>query len=269
MINESKINSPWVLIELNKVVYAISCEAVLSLNQVPTITPMPKAPKEVRGVIDFRTKIIELLDTRILLGIKSITEEIKDFAAMMDQRFKDHTNWIETLEKSVLSDTEFSLTTDPHQCAFGKWYDTYKIDNANTKLLSTYKKFDKPHQAIHKIGISAKELIAKGKKEEAIELIKSTRNTELKQMLHLFDDIKDAYAESKRETIVVFGVNENKCVGLSVDQITAIEHLFEIDENFIHDSVTNTDYLSGIAKRKDGSVVLILNDDYILKKYHK
>lgn len=269
MITESKINSPWVLIELNKVVYAISCEAVLSLNQVPTITPMPKSPREVRGVIDFRNKIIELLDTRTLLGIKSITEEIKDFAEMMDQRFKDHTNWIETLEKSVFLENEFTLTTDPHKCAFGKWYDNYQIDNSNTKLLSTYKKFDKPHQAIHKIGITAKELIDNGKKEEAIALIKSTKETELKQMFHLFDDIKDAFAESKRETVVVFGVNENKCIGLSVDQITAIEHLFEIDENFIQDSVTNTDYLSGIAKRKDDSVVLIINDDYILKKYHK
>lgn len=269
MITDSKINSPWVLIELNKVIYAISCETVLSLNQVPTITHMPKAPREVRGVIDFRTKIIELIDTRILLGIKSITEEIKDFTEMMDQRFKDHTNWIETLEKSVLLENEFTLTTDPHKCAFGKWYDNYQIDNSNSKLLSTFKKFDKPHQAIHKIGISAKELIAKGKKEEAVELIKSTKEIELKQMFHLFDDIKDAFAESKRETVVVLGINENKCVGLSVDQITSIEHLFEIDENFIKDSITNTECLSGVAKRKDGSVVLIINDDYILKKYHK
>jgi chemotaxis signal transduction protein len=268
MINDLKINSPWVLAEINKVVYAISCESVLSLNQVPPITSLPTAPKEVRGVINFRTKLIQLVDTRILLGIKSIVEEINDFSNMMDQRYKDHTNWIETLEQSILLDTEFTLTTDPHKCAFGKWYDNYKPENSNIMFLSTFAKFDAPHKAIHKIGITAKDLIDAEKKEEATNLIKSVRDTELKQMLHLFEDIKDAYSESRIETIVVLG-DENNCIGLSVDKITAIEHLFEIDENFIKESITSTEYLSGVAKRKDGMVVLILNDEYILSKYHR
>lgn len=266
-MNTSKINAPWVLIEINKVIYAISCESVLSLSQVPTTTPLPKTPREVRGVINFRTKVIQLVDTRVLLNFKSILDDINEFCSMIDQRYKDHTNWLDTLEKSVLGDEEFTLTTDPHKCAFGKWYDSYKAENTNIMFLSTFAKFDKPHKAIHQIGITAKELIEQGNKQEAAKLIKSVKDTELKQMLHLFNEIKEAYKDCRREIIVVLG-DENKCTSLSVDQITAIEHLHEIDENFIRESVTNSEYLSGIGKRKDGSVVFLLNDEYILSKYH-
>lgn len=266
MANE-RTNSPWVLIELDHVIYAISCDAVLSLNQVPEITPLPAAPREVRGVIKFRTKLIQLIDTRILLNRKSIVDEINDFDAMIDQRYKDHTNWLSTLEKNVKEDSEFTLTTDPHKCAFGKWYDSYIMGDASLMFSSAFAKFDEPHKAIHQIGITAKNLVESGRKIEAVELIDSVKNTELKQMMHLFGDIKEAYKEGRRETVVVLG-DENKSIGISVDQITSIEILSDFDENFIKDSVTNTEYLSGVAKRKDGSIVLLLNDEYVLSKYH-
>ena len=86
-------------------------------------------------------------------------------------------------------------------------------------------------------------------------------------MFKLFDDIKVAYKESKKETVIVIGT-EHKCIGLVVDQITAIENLSEFDNDLIKEVLTSTDILSGTAKRKDGSIVLILNDDYLLNKYH-
>lgn len=266
MANERK-DSPWVLIELDHVIYGISCDIVLSLNQVPEITHLPAAPKEIRGVIKFRTKLIQLIDTRLLLNRKSIAEEIVDFNTMMDQRYQDHLNWLDTLERDVKGNVEFKLTTDPHKCAFGKWYDSYNMDNASIMFSSAFAKFDEPHKAIHQIGITAKTLIESGRKDDAVALINSVKETELKQMIHLFSEIKIAYKESRRETVVVLG-DENKSIGISVDQITSIENLSDFDENFIKDSLTNTEYLSGVAKRKDGSVVLLLNDEYVLSKYH-
>lgn len=268
-MKDSKKVSPWVLLELEDVIYATSCESVLSLNQLSDATPLPKAPSEVRGVINFRGRIIELLDTRKLLGIKSITEEVAEFNAMMEQRYNDHLNWINTLENTVKNDTEFTLTTDPHKCAFGKWYDSYNSKNTNVMFLSTFAKFDKPHKEIHGVAHKAEHLIAAGDRQAAIDLIESTKNTKLKEMLHLFDEIKEAYAESLKEIVVVTGENESKCVGLSVDLITSIEHLTDFDENLVKDSMTGTEYLSGIARRKDGSVVILLNDEYILNKYSK
>lgn len=267
-MKKSKILSPWVLLNINNIIYAISCEYVLSLNQLPEVTPLPTAPPEIRGVINFRGRLIQLIDTRKILNLNSTVNEINGFNNMMDQRYQDHFNWVSTLEKSVLEDSEFTLTTDPHKCAFGKWYDSYNSKNTDIMFLSTFAKFDKPHKAIHQIGITAKELITKGRKKEAIELINSVKETELKQMFHLFDELKEAYKNSRKEIVVVIGKNENNCIGLSVDQITAIEHLYEIDENLIKESITNTEYLAGYGKRKDGSVAFILNEEYIQNKFH-
>jgi chemotaxis signal transduction protein len=266
-MKNSKLESPWVLLELNNVIYATSCESVLSLNQLPDATPLPKSPPEVRGVINFRGRLIELLDTRILLNIKTILEEINEFNIMLNQRYQDHCNWLANLENTVKNDTEFTLTTDPHKCAFGKWYDSYNSKNTNIMFSSTFAKFDKPHKAIHNIGITAQQLINRGEKQAAIDLIESTKNTELKQMMGLFDDLKEAYHNSRKEIVVVIGESESKCIGLSVDQITAIEQLSEFDENLVKDSMTDTEYIAGIAKRKDGFVVLILNEEYLLDKY--
>lgn len=267
-MNSFKKDAPWVLLDINNVVYAISSGTVLSLNQLPQVTPLPVAPREIRGVIDFRGRSIQLVDTRKILNIKTITEEVSEFYNLMEQRYLDHTNWLNSLEKSVKEDVEFTLTTNPHKCAFGKWYDNYNIKNANIMFASTFAKFDKPHKAIHQIGVKAKELIDTGNRDAAIALIDSVKEAELKQMLHLFGDIKEAYKESKKEIVVVIGKDEHYCTGLSVDRIEAIEYLFEIDENLIEESITNTEYLLGVGKRKDGSVVFLLNDEYILNEVH-
>lgn len=266
-MNATKINAPWVLFEIDEVIYSISSESVLSINQLSQMTQLPMMPPEIKGVINFRGKIIQLIDTRSLLNIKTITQEITDFSNIIDQRFNDHLNWLATLEKSVKENVDFTLTTDPHKCAFGKWYDNFKLKNSNIMFESIFGKFDKPHKAIHKIGITAKEMVEQGKREEAVKLIEAVKNTELKQMFHLFDDIKDAYKESLKETVLVLG-NENEPIGITVDKITAIENLFEIDEDFIKESLTSTEYLAGIAKNKNGSIVLLLNDEYILNKYY-
>lgn len=267
-MNKTKENLPWVLIEIAGVVYAISSEYVLSLSRLNEVTPIPKAPKEIRGVIDFRGQIIELADIRKILNLKTSAEEIKEFYDMMDARRQDHINWLNKLEECVLNETEFSLTTDPHKCAFGKWYDSYNSESHSIMFIVTFSKFDRPHKIIHDIGIKAKKFIENNDRQSAIGLIEATKNNELKQMMNLFEEVKIAFKESRREIIVVIGENNNN-ISMSVDKIIAIEHLTEIDQDLIKSTVTDTKYLSGIGKRKDGSSVLLLNDDYIISKFLK
>lgn len=267
MLDDLKKESTWVLLELDGVAYAVSCSRVLSLSQLPKVTPLPMSPVENRGVIDFRGHSIQLVDSKVMLSKKSTIKEIEQFGALMDQRRQDHVNWINTLKDCVVKDVEFTLTTDPHKCAFGKWYDSYQAKNTNIMFLSTFAKFDKPHKEIHEVADKAKTLIQSGRKDEAISLIKSVENTVLQQMLHLFEEIKEAFKESRKEIVLVLGEDENNCVGISVDRIIAIEHLFEIDEELIKESITDTEYLSGVGKRKDGSVVFLLNDEYIFNKF--
>lgn len=263
----SKLNAPWVLLDINKIVYAVSCEMVLSLSQLPEVTPLPKTPKEIRGVVDFRGRSIQLVDSRTMLGLKSVSDDVEEFSEIMNLRRQEHKNWLETLESSVKNGELFTLATDPHKCAFGKWYDSFPVDNENLMFSSAFAKFDEPHKEIHQIGAKTQELLNMGKREEAIDLVESTKNTKLAQMFHLFDELKIAYKDSRKEIMVVIG-DEQKRVGLSVDHIVAIEALTEIDEDLIKHSITNTKYLAGLGKRKDGSVALIIDDEYILSNFH-
>lgn len=256
---------PQVLVDVAGLVYAIPCTYVLSLEQLSKITPMPTSPTEVRGVVNFRGKIIELLDTRVLFDSKSITQEVKEFSELMDVRLQDHLNWINTLQDCILNGREFTLTTDPHKCAFGKWYDNFKTTDST--LSFELAKFDKPHKAIHQIGIDATEMLKRGDKEGAIDLINTTKSTELQQMVGLFVNVKAAYAASKKEILLVLGETEQNAISISVDEVVAIEHIFEIDEELINDTVANTNYITGVAKRKNGSAVFLLNCDPILKNY--
>lgn len=266
-LQKNETDCPQVLVDVAGLVYAIPCSCVLSLEQLTKVTPMPISPAEIRGVVNFRGKIIELIDTRVLFNSKSIDKEIKEFSELMDTMLGAHLNWVNTLEDCILSGKEFTLTTDPHQCAFGKWYDNYKTNDS--VLTFELAKFDKPHKAIHQLGITACDLLKRGNKEDAINLINSTKDTELQQMVGLFASVKEAYANSKREILVVLGENEQNAISISVDEIVAIEHIFEIDKDLINDTIANTDYITGVAKRKNGSIVYILNEEYLLSTYLK
>lgn len=263
-MKEIKENLPWVLLDVAGIVYAISCEHVLSLHQVGKITPVPNSPDEISGVIDFRGQIIQLLNIRYILSIKAAEDEILEFERLMDQRKQDHMTWLETLKDSIVNNKPFSLTTDHHACAFGKWYDNFHTDDTN--LMFILAKFDEPHKAIHRVGIDACNLAARGNREGAMKLIERTNDTILHRMIDLFEQVKEAYRESKKEILVVFGDNA-RSIGIAVDEIVAIEYLRDFDEELIKNTITNTDYLIGTGKRKDGKVVFLLNDECLLQTF--
>lgn len=261
-----KQNLPWLLLNINENIYAVSCENVLSLYQVDKITSLPKSPNEIRGVVKFRDQIIQLVDIRKILNVKGIDEDIREFEELMEARRNDHIKWLNTLDDCVKNEKEFTLTTNPHKCAFGKWYDTYRSNNTNLMFLMTFARFNNPHLEIHAIGDKAKELIDKNDRKGAIALVEATRNTVLMKMMMLFDEIKQAYRESKREILVIIG-DTTRSIGIAVDEIVAIEHLSELDEDMLKSTITKTEYLMGTGKRKDDSVVFLLNDDYFLDTF--
>ena len=263
-MNMSKEQTPWVLLDIAGIIYAMSCEFVLSLGQLQKVTALPLAPDVIRGVMDFRGKSIELIDTRKLLNLKSSEEEINDFCEMMNARYNDHLNWITNLENSVLNNTKFTLTTDPHKCAFGKWYDNYKPSNTQMKFMLA--KFDAPHKAVHRLGVTVEELIKNNDTETAISLINSVKDTDLKQMVHLFDDVKEGYRQSRCESFLVLG-DENHALAITADEILSIENIGEIDQDLLQETMTQSDCLLGVGKRKDGSSVFLFHDEHILNTF--
>ena len=138
----------WLSLKLKKQLYAIDSSTVESIFQLDqTITPLPESTATKPGIINLRGKIISLVDLRLVLGMESLVQEQKEFEAMLEQRKIDHQNWVKELERCLDEDDKFHLATDPHKCAFGKWYDNYHTDVQTVAF--HLNKIDEPHKKLH------------------------------------------------------------------------------------------------------------------------
>lgn len=161
-----------------------------------------------------------------------------------------------------MENREFKLTTDPHACAFGKWYDHFETNDNTLEYL--LRKFDAPHKRIHKVGVEVRQLVDQGEREKAFDVIRKAKNNELIQMIKLFDTLVNDFTESKRElAIVLEDPKQNLEIGLTVDRVIAIEPILEDRENSL-DSVTHKSHESlGLGKRSnDQTPVFIIDENY-------
>ncbi|HEX5759894.1 MAG TPA: chemotaxis protein CheW [Thermoanaerobaculia bacterium] len=60
----------WVAVALAGEVYALPVSHVQEILRVDRVTRVPKAPRPVRGITNFRGRVLVVLDTRLRLGLK-------------------------------------------------------------------------------------------------------------------------------------------------------------------------------------------------------
>jgi chemotaxis signal transduction protein len=264
MSTKSSCQYPYIVFSLNKKRMAISSENIQSMVITPEASFVPHTPDYVRGVVNLRGSVIPLIDLRMRLGMPSFLEEIKDFCSLMDQREQDHKNWLIELEASIKENRDFALATDPHKCAFGKWYDNYEPESyAVSSLLM---EFDAPHQRIHGIAEKVISLEKEGKLDAACKVIEECHDNELAEMIKLFASVKKAYrAKSNEVSIVVESDTGN--LAITVDDVESIEHFTDDNMEDTPDGIKENDdtgFVKKIAKRKiDKAVILILDMEEI------
>lgn len=259
-------NKIWVLFRLLDNVYAISCDAVSSLFQLSNITPLPDYTNNVRGVIKYQQKIIQLLDIKKIFEIKTIEEEIKEFNELISSRKQEYIDWFSKLEEKVTKNPELEIITDHANSDFGKWYNSYDSKKNNIMFLVTFKKFDEPHRALYGIAAEIEREIRHGDADKALELFKRAKTKEFKQIISLFNELKNSFAESKKEIVIVFEGNNN-FISMAVDEIIAIEELGEFETEVLANTSMSSSYISGIAKRKNGDPVFVINHEEFLNQY--
>ncbi len=255
---------PLVLTSIKEACYAITSKHVRSMTEIPEVVPVPHSPPIVRGLINLRGETIPLIDLRSRLGLASIITELGEFTSMLGQREQDHRNWIQELENSVHQRREFTLTTDPHRCAFGKWYDQFHTDDLTAQYI--LKQFDSPHQRIHAVAQKVEACIAEDDYAGAQELIDHTRAGDLSAMIRLFENTVNHYSEMHQEIAVVIETPEFD-YAIAVDAVEAVEFLVpESIQDLPVNAGEKSDRLPStkLGRRvKDGSVVQILDVDRI------
>lgn len=251
--------SPWVIFQLRDELYALDAYHAQEMLVVPGITPVPRSPTHVRGVINLRGKVITLLDLRLRLGMPSSRDDVENLVKLLEQREEDHRKWLAELEASVKDNRTFRLTTDPHACAFGKWYDGFHTDDL--KLGAILMAFDHPHKQIHAIGQETRQLVDRGEHEKALALIERTRHGALAKMITLFEQARHMIRKQQMEIAIVLE-QSGQNLAITVDNVLAVEPLAagSVQELPSTASVEYSGLVSWLGQRQEGGASVLVLD---------
>jgi purine-binding chemotaxis protein CheW len=183
---------------------------------------------------------------------------------MLVAREQDHVLWLRELMGAISQGHAFTLARDPTQCAFGKWYYTYKAEDIG--FASVMYRFELPHRRIHAVADAALKCAEQGRPAEAKEMVLRTEKGDLQTVVNLFADARTAFRESHKEIAIVL-TNGRKHVSLTVDSVVSVE---AIGEDTITDassalSSVKSDLLTKVARRaNDKGIVFLLDAEALL-----
>lgn len=255
---EEELKYPYIVFKLQGSLYCISSRYIASLVQLPHYTKVPAAPANITGIFRHRDTVIQMVDLRTTLGIETLSKEYDDFAQMIDARKKDHVNWVNELERTAMNDEPFTLSRDPHQCALGRWYDSFTSDN--TMVTFHLNKLDEPHKKLH----GTADLLADCKKDcdncGREECLKSTlnhvKNENMPMILNLLEQTKEIFASTIYKEMVLLIADTSW--GLVVDEVVGVEELESVGrrENDIMDR-QSLRYIKDVKACGEGSTDII------------
>jgi chemotaxis signal transduction protein len=250
---------PYVIAGAKGLQLAVSAQYVQEIIRVPRWHAVPKAPHHIRGVINLRGKVIPLMDLRLCLGLSSALQDVEEMIVMLTAREQDHIRWLRELQESVSDGRPFTLARDPTECAFGKWYYSYKPNDIG--FASVMYRFEMPHRRVHTIADVVLRLVGQGEHDKAKEIIQHTEQGDLRTVINLFEEARTAFRESHKELAVVL-TDGRRHLSLTVDSVASVE---AIADDTIEDADTATggvksDFITKVGRRANGQGVVLLLD---------
>ena len=178
---------------------------------------------------------------------------------MIDQRKKDHMNWVDTLRQCRTEGKAFPLARDCHGCALGKWRDNYRTEEPSINFL--LHKLDIPHAKLHELADAAMEQSEKG------DATIAQMDTELvPAVLEILEEMKQDFhdREFKEMVLILREEKKNQKIALIVDEVLGVESLQQ--QALGGTPLTNREknYISGILMREsDNSLIMNLDIDLL------
>jgi purine-binding chemotaxis protein CheW len=216
---------PSVVLRVGPQLLALPAMQVEQLVALPAVAVVPGLPRHCRGVMNLRGQLVPVRDLRLLLGMPARIEELT--AMNLPQRRQDHINWVAELRASVVENRPFKLTTDPHGCAFGRWYDHFEAEDPWLK--SALAQFDEPHQRLHATAAAVTAKVGQGDQAGALALVERLEAGELAELRRLFEDTIRVVEKIFRESVVVLRHGAG-LVAFTADEVLAVDALAEADQ---------------------------------------
>ncbi|MBR5486089.1 MAG: chemotaxis protein CheW [Oscillospiraceae bacterium] len=242
---------PSIVFKVKDGYFSVDSKYISGILKMPEIQKLPEAPYYCTGFFINRGQVVQTIDMRTLFGLQSINAEYEEFVSMIDARKQDHINWITELECCHEEGREFTLAKDHHQCALGKWYDSFKINN--NSVMFHLKKLEDPHAHIHKAAREDEVCAGAATEEERKEMLdKAMNDTKEKYMpavLGLLDECKEVFRASVfREMVLV--LNCERGIGMVVDEVLSVEDLEAVGEHDGSNSLSRSPYIKGVTRSK-------------------
>ena len=252
-------NLPWVIIKIAKNNYAIHSKLVIFISKLSDdITQIPASDQHIRGLINFRGEAIVAVGLRSVFGKISIKDEMKEFMDVLDQCEEEHSHWVQKLQESVDNNETFSMTTDPHRCNFGMWYDNFESND--NELLAHMKKIELPHKLIHE----AAQIINKKEKsdKQVTQILDAVKNQYMPQVIGLIEQSKTIFLNNTKEMLVVIEDKNGDKIGLIVDEVLGVHNITEKIEKTGMEYSQHSKFISGVfSKDMDDKQTMILTID--------
>lgn len=213
-------------------------------------------------VTTYQGKPVPIYDFADLMGCEAEYKSNLDLLRTLEEREKEHIDWVDILEYSVKNNTPFTLPRDASQCAFGKWYATF---SASDELLADIlKDFDGPHQRIHELADTLLEMVEQGEKDKALSILELERTRTLNKLINLFNAAKDRL-ENITRPILLYIDTDKKMIAVRLNAISDIrtfdQHSFtaqsEVDDNQNLDGLT---FISGYLESEGDAPPCVLLD---------
>ncbi len=200
--------------------FAINLDNVLSVEQDNSaIQPDPFEGRGSLGIVKHHGVPVRVFDFARFLGIDSCGEQKEALISTLVAREQDHIDWLDALEHSIKTNEPFTKARDPHQCAFGKWYDHF--ETRDEELKEIMQQFDAPHKRIHALADRLLNLKDKGQAEQALEELCLERGTTLVELRRLFDRARGQIHDSIRSVLLFVTIDgKGPRVALRLNEIS-------------------------------------------------
>ena len=212
---------------LTQAKYALPVGAIRYITELDAVEAhaVPGGKGGMTRVFTFQQEQISLYNFSRLMGAASQREECQQLVELMAQRRQDHIDWIEALEHSIETGSDFQKATDPHQCSFGRWYDSYRSRDEELKAILA--QFDAPHKKIHSL---AGELLKLADTDDgktlALQRLEEERHSTLKLLLRLFSQATARLEDMLKPVVVILNANGHTYA----IELDSIDQIMEFDQ---------------------------------------
>jgi len=234
---------------------------ITSLGAISTRSS-PDTAGNIHKIFEFEGKIVPLHHFGDLIERRSQTAECAELQVLLAARKQDHIDWIDALEESITTGSKFMKATDPHKCAFGKWYDQYRP--TDEILADIMKRFDTPHKRIHSL---AENLLSMATDAEGIDkasgLLQAEKHSTLNELLSLFDQASERLKDMLRPVVVILEADA-KTFAIELDSIDGMLEFSKADWLADSESDIAGDYFDGYFTKDESDVYLNLIPERLL-----